>query len=151
MERPLNRIVPRLGPGNFKTYQILAPKSTHFRKATCEEFGCDAMANGWKTVVDETSEIGMAQALYIRKHSGRKFREDRGVVDNLTIFIFVAGQRCFREHMLRLDRPEVFLVKDGDHRGNPRGTEPRRHVRASDWVEDFAEHQDGIAQKIKEG
>ena len=149
--RHVNRILPKLGPGNYKTYQLLAPVATHHRPATCEEVSCAALAYGWKTVVDESTDLGQAQAHYIRKQSGRAFREDRDVTSGLTLFIFAASQRCFTAHTVPLERDPVFIVKDGDFRGNPRGTTPRKHKQASDWVEDFAEHQDRIADQIRKG
>ena len=93
---------------------------------------------------------------YIRKNSGRRFVESRVLSDEgvpLTAFRFEAGQRCFRadEHRARLERPEIYLVRDGDWRGNPRGTEPRRHASAADWVDDFANHQETLANRLKEG
>jgi hypothetical protein len=43
-----------------------------------------------------------------------------------------------------LERPELYIVREGDWRGNPRGTPPRRHARAADWVDEAMEHQDRI-------
>jgi hypothetical protein len=55
----------------------------------------------------------------------------------LTVFRFEAHQRCFEEHRTR---PEIYLVRDGDHRGNPTGR-TRQHTRPADWVEDMTENQ----------
>lgn len=148
--RNLNRIMPKAGPGSYKTYQLLAPVSTHRRPATCAEFGCEAMEYGWRTVVDERTQLGMAQAHYIRKESGRSFTETR-TESGLTEFTFGPGQKCFTAHTVPRERDPLFIVKDGDFRGNPRGTKPRQHVRAADWIEDFAEHQDKIAREIEKG
>jgi hypothetical protein len=144
-------VLPKAGPGSFKTYQLLAPRATHHRPATCQETGCKALQYGWKTVVDESAALGQAQAHYIRRESGRKFREDRELVKGLTIFVFDAGQTCFNQHTAPLERDPMFIVKDGDYRGNPRGTRPRVHKRAADWVEDFAEHQSGLANELEKG
>jgi hypothetical protein len=144
------RIDPQLPAAAMKTYQIVAPLSTHWRPATCGEVNCPNYLNGWKTVVDETTELGRAQAHYIRSESKRKFTV-AFLEGGLTRFIFEAGQRCFAEHQARLDRPELYVVRDGDWRGNPRGTEPRRHARPADWVDDFANHQQRIAEQIQKG
>jgi hypothetical protein len=148
----MNRIEPQLPADAYKTYAIVAPKSTHFVPATCEQVDCAHYLHGWQSVIDETTELGQRQAHYIRKESGRAFRERRRE-DGLTVFFFEAGQPCFdaQRHQRRLDRPELYIVRDGDHRGNPRGTAQRQHVRPADWVEDFAEHQQGLADEIAKG
>jgi hypothetical protein len=51
---------------------------------------------------------------------------------------------------VRLDRPELYLVADGDWRGNPTGRQ-RTHQNAADWVEDFGEHQLRIADQVERG
>lgn len=148
--RNLNRVIPSIGPERYKTYQLLAPVATHRRPATCEEVSCDASAHGWLTLVDEATDLGQRQAAYIRRDSRRAFRESR-TPEGLTRFEFSAGQRCFAQHSVPIERDPLFIVKDGDFRGNPRGTRPRQHVRAADWVEDFAEHQDKIVREIEKG
>lgn len=133
---------PALPAHQRKTYQIVSPRPTHFRAAGCEEAGCKHMREGWRTIVDESSDLGAQQAYYIRHSSGRSFTEHRDE-DGLTVFTFAAGQECFREHKVRLEREEIYVVRGGDHRGNPRG-ERRVHRRAEEWVEDFAEHQEAL-------
>lgn len=142
----VNRIDPALPAHQYKTYTIVSPISTHFRDGSCDEAGCLAQRNGWKTVVDESTELGQRQAHYIRKQSGRRFTEER-TPEGLTAFTFVAGQRCFTTHKVPLDRPEFYLVRGGDWRGNPRG-ERRQHSGPDAWVNDFGEHQDRIARVI---
>lgn len=148
----MNRPDPLMAPHQYKTYAIVAPRSTHFRPATCAETDCPHYLQGWQSAIDESSDLGQGQAYYIRKQSGRRFTEARHA-DGLTVFTFEAGQECFNssKHVARLDRPELFLVRDGDHRGNPRGTPVRQHVRPADWVEDFAEHQQAIADEHQKG
>jgi hypothetical protein len=146
----MGRIEP-VGPVQaYKTYQILTPLSTHFRKATCAEAGCSRYLNGWETRVDETTDLGQAQAHYIRKDSGRGFSERREA--GLTVFRFEPGQRCFQSetHQVRLERPEIFIARDGDHRGNPT-QRVVRHENPDHWVEDFAEHQQRIADELERG
>lgn len=138
----------------YKTYQIAAPRSTHFRRATCAEVGCINHANGFKVPVDETTELGQRQAYYIRHDRTRSYTEYRGEVageTGLTVFQFPAGTVCFAQHQMRLDRPELFLVRLGDHRGNPTGERPYQHSRPELWVEDFAEHQQKLADHQERG
>lgn len=145
--------IPNNTPAQFyKTYQIVAPKQTHFRPATCDEVNCVAYQNGWKTTIDTTGDLGQKQFYYITKQSGKHFKATK-LPNGLVEFEFTAGQPCFTasKHQVKLDRPEIFLVRDGDHRGNPRGTTPRKHTRASDWVEDFAEHQSKVADDRQKG
>jgi hypothetical protein len=148
----MNRIEPAMPAEAYKTYSIVAPRSTHWVDATCAEVDCVHYLHGWQSVIDEATELGQRQAYYIRKQSGRAFREERRP-DGLTAFTFEAGQPCFaaQRHQRRLDRPELYIVRDGDHRGNPRGTPQRQHVRAADWVEDFAEHQQQLADEHQKG
>jgi hypothetical protein len=142
-------IVPRLGPEAFKTYQIVAPLSTHFRPATCREVECGGYMRGWKTTVLPNSP----QAAYIRRSSGRRFTEapnESG--DGTVVFTFPPGQQCFRasEHRKSLEREPLYVVRGGDFRGDPRRETPHR-MRADDWVDDFAEHQQGLADRIEQG
>jgi hypothetical protein len=147
MQRETFRPPMRLGPEAYKTYQILAPKQTHTREASCHEVECDGYKHGWKTIVPDTSP----QALYIRTRSGRAFDtalRPGGLVE----FTFYPGQTCFRasEHRISLEREPFYRVLGGDHRGNPRGTAPVQR-RASEWVDDFATHQQKIADAIEKG
>lgn len=147
----VNRFGPALPVTAVKTYQVLIPKETHFRPATCAEMNCPNYEHGWRTLIDESADLGQGQAHYIRKQSGRKFVEERQP-DGLTAFTFEAGQRCFTQHRTRIeDRPEIYLVRDGDWRGNPRGTTPRRHANPGDWVDDFANHQSALADRLARG
>lgn len=123
----------------MKTYGISVPVPTHFRVATCEEVDCDWRKTGWVTVSDEATDLGQRQAHHIRRVAGRPFTESRGA-DGITYFKFPPGTECFEEHLVRIDREEIYLVRGGDHRGNPR-KEIRIHDRPEHWVEDFADHQ----------
>lgn len=144
------RITPNLPAGEYKTYAIASPVSTHTRPATCAEVECAAHVNGWQSTVDESTELGRRQAHYVRHDAGRGYREHRAET-GLTVFTFPAGQTCFAEHRVPLDRSALYLVRDGDWRGNPRRTPPRVHARASDWVDDFATHQDRLSRLIERG
>lgn len=145
--RPLIRVDPALPAEHMKTYGFVAPKETHFRPATCEEVDCGNYQRGWVTKIDEATVLGKQQAFYIRQQSGRKFAEDRE--GELTAFVFEPGQCCFAEHSVSLEREPIYLVKEGDWRGNPRGTPPRIHARPADWVDDFATHQDQLIERLE--
>jgi hypothetical protein len=145
----LNRLPPAMPAGSYKTYQLAAPRSTHFRPATCADVDCEAYLFGWRTAVDVATDLGRRQADYIRRAAKRAYTEDR--VDGLTVFIFEPGQQCFAEHQVRLERPPLFIVRGGDFRGDPRGEQPRYHSRPEFWVEDFATHQAGLAEQLEKG
>lgn len=139
------------GPAEaYKTYHLAAPIQTHYRPATCGEVDCQQQANGWRTPVDESTDLGQRQAHYIRAEAGRRFTEERNEA-GLTVFTFAAGQACFAQHQTSLDREPVFFVADGDWRGNPYGTRPYRHANAADWIEDFGGHQQDLADRIERG
>jgi hypothetical protein len=144
----MNRIQPQMGAEAYKTYSIVAPVSSHFRPATCAETDCPDYLNGWRVRVDGLP----ADMLHAARTSGRKYVEVR-VAEGETWLHYEPGQPCFRadEHRVRLDKPELFLVRDGDFRGNPRGTKTRMHQRPELWVEDFGEHQQTIAEQIERG
>lgn len=144
MQRPINRVAP-VGPVQaYKTYQVSSPFSTHWRKATCEEVDCPNYLRGWKTILPVGSDL-----LDVVRKSGRPFTEERDAA--VVTFTFGPGLQCFdvSKHQVQF-RPERYLVRDGDHRGNPTGR-VREHTRPADWVEDFALHADKIAQEIKKG
>lgn len=140
-----NRIEPNLPVSAYQTYSITAPSDTG-HKSACERANCQAWRHGWTSTIDESTELGQRQAAYIRQQSGRTFREQHTEA-GLTVFRFESGQRCFAEHGTR---PEIYLVRDGDWRGNPTGRQ-RQHTRAQDWVEDFGEHQLRLVDQQKKG
>lgn len=147
----VNRLQPRLPAHAMKTYEISAPLETHWRVASCKEVECDAYAHGWMTTIDTSTPLGAKQANYIRLHSGRRYTANPVTLGSAVYrFVFPPGQQCFREHRVRLDRQELYVVRGGDWRGNPR-REGRRHTRPEFWVEDFAEHQSRIAAEVQKG
>jgi hypothetical protein len=137
-----------MGPDAYKTYAVVSPLSTHFRPASCEEIGCPHYLNGWRVRVEGLSP----QDIHAAKNSGRRWVEQR-VAEGETWLVFEAGQSCFRvsTHRTRMDRPPLYVVRDGDHRGNPRGTKARVHHSPGNWLDDFATHQQAIADEIKKG
>ncbi len=139
------RIDPAGPVGAYQTYSVTSPLDTQVR-AACEQVDCPQWRHGWRTLVDEAADLGREQAAYIRGQSRRTFRERPGP-GGLTEFLFESGQRCFADHRTR---PEVYVVRGGDWRGNPTG-QKRTHTRPIDWVEDFGEHQLRVADQIERG
>lgn len=145
MVQPFRANNPQVPVRAYQTYSIVSPTDRTV-VAACEQVGCAAWRNGWESTIDETTDLGKRQAAYIRRESKRTFREQRTAA-GLTVFRFEPGQRCFAEHRTR---PEIYAVRDGDYRGNPTGR-ARRHQRPQDWVEDFGEHQQRIADQREKG
>ena len=150
-------------PDAYQTYAVASPRQTHWVKVDCARFGCDLYANGWRTVVDEATPLGARQAHYMRAdgldvrvasadaarlQGRRRYRESHEA--GLTVFTYPAGQQCFTEHHVPSGRPELYMVRDGDWRGNPTGV-VRRHASAADWVEDLHEHTDRLNAERQKG
>jgi hypothetical protein len=146
--RPWN---PALDAAQYKTYRIAAPLSTHWRRATCEEVACPQGELGWKMRIDLSTELGQKQAHYIKHQSGRNFTWEKEGDAGMVVLTFPSGQDCFQEHKVRLDREERYIVRGGDHRGNPTGAAPRVHTKPEHWVEDFQENQAAIAEVQRKG
>lgn len=144
----LNRAPVKMPPQFFKTYAVMAPVGTHFRPATCAEVDCPHYLHGWRVRVESLTP----DLQHAARNSGRRYAEQQ-VAEGETWLVFEAGQPCFKasQHRARLDRPELYVVRDGDHRGNPRGTKARLHQRPEHWLEDFAGHQSAINDAMKEG
>jgi hypothetical protein len=140
MRAMVNRITPGLPVGAMQSYEIHVPLETHWRRGTCREVDCAHYLAGWETVLDEGDgdEMTAHRANYIRKRAGRSFREYR---DNagLTHFAFEPGQECFRshQHRVRIDRPEIYDVVQGDWRA--RLSEPRV-LPPHGWIEHWNEN-----------
>lgn len=145
----VNRITPNMAVEAYKTYRIASPLATHWRDATCAEADCEHHRDGWQSTIDEATVLGQQQAHYIRRQSGRGFTEER-LASGLTRFTFPAGQSCFAgPHRVPVGRPELYVVRDGDWRGNPTGQS--RTLRPQDWIDDFGEHQNRLADQMKKG
>ncbi|MDN5854308.1 MAG: hypothetical protein L0K86_15940 [Actinomycetia bacterium] len=130
-----------------QTYSILRPPGPGFwRSATCGEAGCGAYLHGWTTTL--AADDGRGD--YIRRHSGRRFTEDR-TPDGMVVFTFAAGQPCFRagEHQVPIEREPLYVVRGGDARA---WTGQRRvHRDAVDWRDDFGENQQILADRQAQG
>jgi hypothetical protein len=127
----LMRAEPAVPVEAMKTYQIVAPQ----RAAACAEVECEFWQQGWASDIDETTDLGAGQALYIRQGSGRRFAESRTDA-GLTRFTFYPGQDCFGSHKLPA-ADERYRRRGGDWRGNPLG-DRYEFTRPDDWVDDFA-------------
>ena len=137
----VTRIAPSVPVQHMRSYEIVSPLATHTRKARCEEVECQHYGRGWKTTVDTGTAQGRMQANYIRLHSGRTFTYTEN--GTMVEFVFPPEQQCFTEHRVSLERPSLFVVRDGDWRGNPSGYR-RMHRDGTQWTEDFAENQDRL-------
>lgn len=137
-------------------YRISSPLDTHFRVGTCEEDHCASFLHGWRTVIDENTSLGAEQAAYIRGDRTRRHVETSELVEAppgeplisgqvRTVFTFQAGQRCFRQHRVPLDRPELYLVT------NNVGEVLTRHSGPDAWRDDFCTNQDRLAELINRG
>lgn len=151
------RMASRLPVTSLKTYSIKAPVGTHFRPATCEEAGCPNYLNGWKVIVlDETDPIWAMRVEYFRNkldpRCDRRYREHRDEHNNL-VFVFEAGQPCFdfTSHRIRIEREPLYVVRQGDARGNPDPHSVLVHADAADWTDDFGEHQERLATRQAQG
>lgn len=146
--------------GMMKTFGIAKPRATHWVTASCERVECLNYLNGWVTEVDERTELGGSQAHYVRSSSGRSFVEER-TPDGLTRFTFRAGQPCFAEHRVEVEREPIFLVRPGDRRHNVLGLPGvdlrlaeragRIHTRPEFWVEECAETLDSVRTVREKG
>jgi hypothetical protein len=143
----MNRIQPQGQVQDYKTYQIVSPLSTHWRPATCAEVDCMNYLKGWRLRVEGLPP----EMVHTAKTCGRKFTELH-VSATENWLVFEAGQPCFRaqQHHKLLDKQEIYVVRDGDFRGNPTGA-VRKHTSPEFWREDFAEHQEKLARQIQQG
>lgn len=143
------RVDPQLPVGAMKTYSVLQPLATHWRDATCEEAGCPNWRDGWRTVVDTSTDLGRRQADYIRRSGGRRFVEAQcWGASEMIEFTFEAGQRCFAAHRVPLERDPLLLVRMGDWRGyGP----TRVHQRPGDWIDDMQTTLDRVRTRQERG
>lgn len=149
MSRQVYRLEPALPAHAMKTYHIARPVPTHFKMVGCKEAGCRAYQRGWQTTVDTSTTIGQKRANYIRLRSGRSFSFTQ--TGTLVVFTFSPGQKCFAEHQVPVGREPIFAVKEGDWRGNPRGSTPTIFKGSRQFIDDFGEHQTKLADRLKRG
>jgi hypothetical protein len=159
--RPLG--LAEFPPAAITTYQVVAPRPTHTRTAGCAEVGCEAQRDGFKVICPPTDQ-GRAWARRIRttcRPAGARLSpvvaariHGRYTLDvdpsGAETYTFGAGTPCFTAHRVTIDRPELYVVRGGDLRGNPR-RQLRRLDRADQWVDEFQTNQDQIATRIERG
>lgn len=162
-----NHILPAHPVQAFKSYVLASPVDTHFRPATCQEVECAGYTKGWVSAFDGTDPEDVPKINWVRDFCDRQFTEHRGVrvpkldggtavaLDDagpLTVFVFPPGQMCFEaaDHRMTLEREPLYVVRDGDWRGNPTGR-VREHANGDDFVDDFGEHQDKLADQAARG
>jgi hypothetical protein len=144
--RPVSRADAKLPVHTMQTFGITAPKSTHYRKASCREVDCTNYKNGWRTTIDVADSLGRRQAAYIREHSGRSFSVSQS--GTRIAFTFRPGQSCFAEHKVPLERDPIHFIRGGDWREH---TSRPVVMKRDDWLDKFANHQQQIHDRIKEG
>lgn len=141
------RLPPQGPAAAYQTFSVVTPPGPdHWRPASCEEVDCEFWANGWQTRVPRTA----GAMLNTIRTSGRPYLER--VEEAEVVFTFGPGTTCFRAstHQVKLGRPELFIVRDGDWRGNPTGTF-RRHTRPDDWVEHMQDHLGKLREQQERG
>lgn len=146
--RPAGAPPPVHGPAAYRTWQIAAPLATHHRAASCEEAGCDAFLHGFQVELSphtndrHKAALEAVVAVYGKPGQGGpggRYSHAWGDQGRLTL-IFEPGSVCFRakEHRIRIDRPPLYVVRDGDWRGNPYGTAPQV-VESTEWIDRYQE------------
>ena len=139
-----------MAPGAYRSFEVHSPLATHFRDASCQEVQCEHYLTGWVSQIDVSTDQGKVWAEAIRR-SGRQFTADRSGPGSVIVFRFEAGQRCFAApHKAPVGRPELFVVRDGDWRGNPTGRADRG-VRPTEFVERMADNLDALDSAIRRG
>jgi hypothetical protein len=148
--QPFANVSPRL----VKTYELRASLSTHWRLATCAEIDCQPHQHGWATTVtadsdDETTLLRTAAGT-LDGHRRRFVKQPEA--GGFVRYVFPSGQPCFEAtaHRVPLEREPIYVVRGGDS-WRRIGDFGRRHVRAVDWVDDFATHQSGVADRAARG
>lgn len=105
----INRGIPRPVRGKpGQTTWVMRPG--FWEDADCERAECPHYNFGWTTLVDPATPLGKGQMHYIRKVSGRSFREEPSGQHQgaLLLFTFEPGQKCFRAHKLPVLRDPIF-------------------------------------------
>lgn len=138
----------------MQTYRISKPVATHTRSATCAEVDCPDFVNGWVALLDLSDPL----VPIFRRAALRPTNLGDGIVRSCTVvpdvepgvigFRFEPGTPCkaATSHRRSLDRPEIYVVREGDWRlRNPRLI--RRHTRPEHWVEDMQENLDAVARR----
>lgn len=112
--------------------------------------GCHWHQKGFEISTDTSTDIGIARAQYLTRHAGRRFTRIDIPGSTVVVFQFPAGQQCFTEHYLPLEREAFYSTRIGDDRipGTPGN---RRLWTRDDWLDNFANHQNMVAERRKAG
>lgn len=139
-QRPIMRAAPQLRADQMTTYGVQIPK----RRATCKEVDCPHYLKGWSTTVATSS-----QDESLIRASGRRWSNMEPLPGGFRRYTFPAGQACFAasRHRVAVDSP-LFYKRGGDWRAI---VTQAVKMRPSDWVDDFANHQQALADKQQEG
>jgi hypothetical protein len=139
------RFSPAGLPQDYRTFQIHQPTIDTERPATCEEVDCEPFLKGWQLTVP----IG-SQDEHIIRNQNRPFQKE--VVGGMITFRFAPGTNCFRSstHRVVRERPALFVVREGDYRGNPRGTAPKV-VQPNEWRDRMIEDAEAVRERIEKG
>ena len=112
------------------------PRPGFWETKECEAAECSHYHFGWVTTVDPATPLGQSQARYIRKQSGRSFREERNGTEGALIkFIFGPGQKCFETHTRPVQRDPLFVT-----------LAPGRETKRMDYDEFFDTFNETTAQ-----
>mgnify|MGYP005815976417 CR=1 FL=1 len=82
-------------------------KPGYWETSDCETANCLHYLLGWVTTLDPSTDEGQGMLRTIRGLTRWTFREESGG-DGLVRFYFEAGQRCFRRHLLPVERDPIF-------------------------------------------
>ena len=145
----LNRVAPKMDVQAYQTYGIARPKRTHWKLATCAQVDCPRRERGWRQTIDLNTPLGQDQARYIKTHAGRSYTKV-GQMNGVVELEFAAGQDCFTEHRVPLDRDSLFTLRRGDWRGNPTGQAPQV-LSPIAWRDNYGENQEKLAELAKRG
>lgn len=144
----MQRMQARMPVQGVQTFEVASPVETHYKTVSCRVAECVRHRDGWRTVLDTSTVEGAKQAQWIIDFSGRKYTKvEQGPI---VTFTFGAGQQCFQKHKQTLERPELYIVRAGDWRGNPTG-ERMQHTRPEHWVEHSAGQLDKLNDAQKRG
>ncbi len=112
-------VAPVADPRAYKTYEI----RQELYEVPCEEAYCRDFMFGFVTEVDPATELGQAQANFIRRDRTRSHAEEL-ISEHVLRFTFPPGTRCFappdrRRHTKPRDGEQQLIERGGDWRGNP--------------------------------
>lgn len=143
-------IEPAADPRAYKTYEI----RQELYEVPCAEAFCPDFMLGFVSEIDPTTELGQAQAHFIRGDKTRAHVEEQ-ISANVVRFTFPPGTKCFappdrRRHTKPRDGEQQLIERGGDWRGNPTG-HFIDHTRAEFFLESWEENQSRLADLIQRG